>query len=255
MANIKYEKKEHIGLITFNRPKAFNALNTETLNELYDLVTEIEKDEDIYVVILTGAGRAFVAGADISEMAAKTMPEGKAFAELGQRVFEKIENLKAVTIAAINGFALGGGLELALPCDIRTATEGALLGQPEVTLGICPGFAATQRLPRLVGPAKAKELIFTGDRIDAQEAYRIGLVNCVSEDALATAFELAEVICKQAPIAVKYAKQAIDKGSACSFQAGQAIEAQLFGMCFCTNDQKNGMRAFLEKEKVTYKNE
>ncbi len=255
MANIKFEKKDHIGLITFNRPKAFNALNSETLNELYGLLLEIEKDNDLYVVILTGEGRAFVAGADIAEMAVKTLDEGRAFAELGQRVFRKIENLKPVTIAAINGFALGGGLEIALPCDIRIAAKGAQLGQPEVTLGICPGFAATQRLPRLVGPAKAKELIFTGGRIDADEAHSIGLVNRVVEDALAAAFEMAEVICKQAPIAVKYAKQAIDKGLACSFEAGQAIEAQLFGMCFCTDDQKNGMRAFLNKEKAIYKNQ
>ncbi len=254
MPNIKYQKEEHIGIITFSRPEAFNALNSETLSELDGLLAKIEADRELYVVILTGEGKAFVAGADIAEMAEKSLDQGKAFAELGQRVFVRLQRLEPVTIAALNGFTLGGGLEVAMSCDIRIAGERAKLGQPEVSLGITPGFAGTQRLPRLIGPAKAKELIFTGKPIDAAEAKRIGLVNDVAEDALAAAQQMAAEICKQAPIAVKYAKQAIDKGLESSFQSGQAIEAQLFGMCFATSDQKDGMRAFLNKEKASYNN-
>ncbi len=254
MSNIKYQKDGNVGLITFNRPQAFNALNSETLSELDALLAEIERDKELYVVIVTGEGKAFVAGADIAEMANKTLAEAKLFAELGQRVFVRLQQLEAVTIAALNGFTLGGGLEVAMSCDIRIAGERAKLGQPEVSLGITPGFAGTQRLPRLVGPAKAKELIFTGKTIDADTALRIGLVNEVAADALAAAQQMAADICKQAPIAVKYAKQAIDKGLESSFQAGQSIEAQLFGMCFATADQKDGMRAFLNKEKASYNN-
>ncbi|PID81296.1 MAG: hypothetical protein CR995_00015 [Clostridiales bacterium] len=254
MPNIKYQKEEHIGIITFSRPEAFNALNSETLSELDALLAKIEADRELYVVILTGEGKAFIAGADIAEMAEKSLGQGKAFAELGQRVLTRLQAIEPVTIAALNGFTLGGGLEVAMSCDIRIAGERIKLGQPEVSLGITPGFAGTQRLPRLIGPAKAKELIFTGKPIDGNEAKRIGLVNDVAEDALAAAKKMAADICKQAPIAVKYAKQAIDKGLESSFQSGQAIEAQLFGMCFATTDQKDGMRAFLNKEKASYNN-
>ncbi len=254
MSNIKYQKDGHVGLLTFSRPQAFNALNTETLNELDALLAQLEADRDLYVVILTGAGKAFVAGADIAEMADKILEAGKAFAELGQRVLMRLQQLEAVTIAALNGFTLGGGLEVAMACDIRIAGAGAKMGQPEVSLGITPGFAGTQRLPRLIGPAKAKELIFTGRTIDAGEAERIGLVNAVADDALVAARQMADQICQQAPISVKYAKQAIDKGLESAFQSGQSIEAQLFGMCFATADQKDGMRAFLNKEKANYNN-
>ncbi len=255
MENVKYQKNDHIGLVTFNRPKAFNALNIATLKELDELLNQIKADDDVYVVVFTGEDKAFIAGADIAEMQAMTLAEGKAFAELGQYVFDKLQKLEQITIAAINGFALGGGMELAMSCDLRIAEPRAKMGQPEVSLGITPGFAGTQRLPRLVGPAKAKELILTGDMIKAEEALRIGLINKIADDAVAEAMAMAAKILKQAPIAVKYAKQAIDKGLESSFQTGQSIEAQLFGMCFASADQKEGMRAFLNKEQAKFINE
>lgn len=250
------EKQEKICIVKINNPQAMNALNSAVLKELDAAVDQIKNDPDTAVVILTGEGRAFVAGADISEMAGMNAAEGKAFGELGASVFRKIEMLDKPVIAAVNGFALGGGCELAMACDIRIASAKAKLGQPEVGLGITPGFSGTQRLPRLVGPGKAKELIYTADIIDAAEALRIGLVNRVTEPEtlMQTALAMAAKIAKKAPIAVKYSKEAINRGLETDMDTAIALEASLFGLCFSTEDQKTGMTAFLEKKEAEYKN-
>lgn len=256
MNHLIIEKQEKICILKINNPQAMNALNSAVLKELDAAVEQIKRDPDIAVVILTGEGKAFVAGADISEMAGMNAVEGKAFGELGASVFRKIEMLDKPVIAAVNGFALGGGCELAMACDIRIASAKAKLGQPEVGLGITPGFSGTQRLPRLVGPGKAKELIYTADIIDAAEALRIGLVNQVTgpEALMQTALAMAAKIAKKAPIAVKYSKEAINRGLETDMDTAIAIEASLFGLCFSTQDQKTGMTAFLEKKEAGYKN-
>lgn len=254
-ANLLFENQEGIGLVTINRPKALNALNQATLEELDKLADLIAKDTDIKVVILTGSGeKAFVAGADITEMQHKTAIEGRNFGKLGQAVFNKIENLPQPVIAAVNGFALGGGCELAMSCDIRIASDRAKFGQPEVTLGITPGFAGTQRLARLVGKGRAKELLYTGDVIDANEAYRIGLVNKVAaaDELMTTARTMAEKIMSRAPIAVQLCKAAVNEGLDTDLETGVAYEAEVFGLCFATNDQKEGMSAFVEKRKASF---
>ncbi|WIF95689.1 short-chain-enoyl-CoA hydratase [Caminicella sporogenes] len=250
-----FEKKENIAVIKFNRPKALNALNTQVLEELDKLIDCIKNDKQIYVAIFTGEGKAFVAGADISEMANFNADEGRRFSILGQRVFRKLELMEKPVIAAVNGYALGGGCEFAIACDIRVASEKAKFGQPEVTLGITPGFAGTQRLSRLVGIAKAKELIFTGDMIDAEEAKRIGLVNKVvpHEKLMEESMNLAKKICERAQLAVRYSKMAINKGLDVDLDSGNDIEASYFGLCFATEDQKEGMKAFLEKRKAEFK--
>ncbi|RKD20905.1 enoyl-CoA hydratase [Caminicella sporogenes DSM 14501] len=250
-----FEKKENVAVIKFNRPKALNALNTEVLEELDKLIDCIKNDEQIYVAIFTGEGKAFVAGADISEMANFNADEGRRFSILGQRVFRKLELMEKPVIAAVNGYALGGGCEFAIACDIRVASEKAKFGQPEVTLGIIPGFAGTQRLSRLVGIAKAKELIFTGDMIDAEEAKRIGLVNKVvpHEKLMEESMNLAKKICERAQLAIRYSKMAINKGLDVDLDSGNDIEASYFGLCFATEDQKEGMKAFLEKRKAEFK--
>ncbi|QXM07214.1 short-chain-enoyl-CoA hydratase [Crassaminicella indica] len=254
---IQMVQQERIAVLKLNRPKALNALNSEVLKELELAVDQLEADNNVDVVIITGEGKAFVAGADISEMKDLGAEEGRVFGNLGQRVFRKIEKMEKPVIAAVNGFALGGGCELAMCCDIRIASKKAKFGQPEVGLGIIPGFSGTQRLPRLVGIAKAKELIFTGDIIKAEEAERIGLVNKVvdPEELMNEAMDLAKRIAKNAQRAVRYANIAINRGVETDIETGIEIEADLFGLCFATKDQKEGMTAFVEKRKAVFKGE
>ncbi len=253
--NLIFENQDGIGIITINRPQALNALNADTMAELDALVDAIAKDPSVKVVIITGAGdKAFVAGADIAYMQPLSAAEGRAWGKAGQAVFDKIENLPQPVIAAVNGFALGGGNELAMACDIRIASEKAKFGQPEVTLGITPGFGGTQRLPRLVGKGRAKELLYTGDMIDAAEAYRIGLVNKVvaPEELMDAAKALARKIMSRSPVAVAMCKAAVNEGIDADLQTGVAYEAEVFGLCFATGDQKEGMAAFLEKRKPAF---
>jgi enoyl-CoA hydratase len=236
--------------VTINRPKVLNALNAATLTELGDAMRALQADASVRVVILTGAGeKAFVAGADINELAALTPDAGKAHAELGQRVFELVERLGKPVIAAVNGFALGGGCELAMACTVRLAADTAKFGQPEVKLGLTPGFAGTQRLPRLVGKGRAMELVLGGAMIDAAEAFRIGLVNRVVPAAalLDEARALARAWAANAPVAMRYAMEAIAHGLETSFAEGSFVEASLFGLAFATDDMREGTRAFLEK--------
>ena len=257
MTNILLEKKGLIAVATINRPKALNALNSEVLTDLDELVSTVKADADIRALVITGSGeKAFVAGADIGEMSTLTKEGGEAFGKHGNNVFRAIETLPIPTIAAVNGFALGGGCELALSCDIILASEKAKFGQPEVGLGITPGFSGTQRLPRRVGVAKAKELIFSGRMIKADEAKEIGLVNAVyaPEALMDGALEMAKSFTKNAPIAVKYAKACIDRGMQMDIDGGIAVENELFAMCFATADQKEGMGAFLEKRPAAFRN-
>lgn len=255
---LKFILKEYVGnvlIIKINNPGALNALNSEVLTEIGQAFDEASKDDNINAIILTGEGKAFVAGADISEMSTLNAEQGKLFGEHGAGVFRKIEVMPKAVIAAVNGFALGGGCELAMACDIRIASEKAKFGQPEVTLGITPGFSGTQRLSRLVGLGKAKELIFTGNIIGAKEAKDIGLVNEVVEPdkLMETALEMAKKIASNAQIAVRYSKEAIDRGYQTDITTAIDIEANLFGLCFATEDQKEGMKAFLEKRKAEFK--
>ena len=253
--NILFAVEDGIATITINRPKALNALNQATVSELKDVVEKVAADKAIKVVIITGAGaKSFVAGADIKEMASKNAAEGREWGQFGQNVFTEIENLPQPVIAAINGFALGGGCELACACDFRYAAENAKFGQPEVGLGITPGFGGTQRLPRVVGRGYGKEMIFRANMIDAQEAHRIGLVNKVvpQEELMDTCKKVAKEIMGNAPIAVQLAKTAINRGINCDVVTGIAYEAEVFGLCFSTADQKEGMAAFCEKRKATF---
>ncbi len=254
--NVVLEKHDHIVTLSFNRPQVLNALNGDVLTELNKALDEIKDDKEIHVVVITGYGKAFVAGADISEMKDKTPEEGRRFAELGLSVFRKIELMEKPVIAAVNGFALGGGCELAMSCDIRIASEKAKFGQPEVGLGIIPGFAGTQRLSRLVGIGKAKELIFTAKIIDAVEAERLGLVNKVvaHDQLMLEVITLAESIVSKAQSAIRYSKTAINRGAESDIETGMLIEKDLFGLCFATEDQKEGMTAFLEKRKANFNN-
>ncbi|KHO30901.1 short-chain-enoyl-CoA hydratase, partial [Clostridium tetani] len=249
--NLILEKDGKIAVLTINRPDALNALNSELLKELDYAIDCLAEDDEVLAVVLTGAGKAFVAGADIGEMKDLTVSEGRKFGVLGNRVFRKLETLEKPVIAAVNGFALGGGCEISMACDIRIASEKAKFGQPEVGLGITPGFGGTQRLPRLVGPAVAKELIYTADIIGAEEALRIGLINKIVEkdELLDKAKEMANKIANNAPIAIKLCKSAINRGVQCDIDTGIAFEAEVFGECFSTEDQKEGMTAFLEKRK------
>ncbi|VBB07035.1 enoyl-coa hydratase/isomerase signature [Lucifera butyrica] len=253
--NLLFEKDNGIGMITINRPKALNALNGATLSELDALCDQLAKDNSVKVVIVTGSGeKAFIAGADITEMQPMSAVEGRNWGKFGQAVFNKLENLPQPVIAAVNGFALGGGCELAMACDIRIASEKAKFGQPEVTLGITPGFGGTQRLPRLVGKGRAKELLYTGDMIDAAEAYRIGLVNKVvpPEELLTVAKGMAAKILSRAAVAVQLCKAAVNEGMDMDLDSGVAYEAEVFGLCFATADQKEGMTAFTEKRKANF---
>ncbi|XWE63948.1 short-chain-enoyl-CoA hydratase [Sporomusa sphaeroides] len=244
-------------MITLNRPKALNALNSELLTELNGLLDEIAQDDSVKVVIITGSGdKAFVAGADIAEMQNISPLEGRAFGKFGQAIFNKLENIPQPVIAAVNGFALGGGCELAMACDIRIASDKAKFGQPEVGLGIVPGFGGTQRLPRLIGKGRAKELLYTADMINAEEAYRIGLVNRIvaADELLSTAKELAEKIMARAQAAVRLCKAAVNTGMDTDLESGIAYEAEVFGLCFATADQKEGMSAFIGKRKPNFSN-
>ncbi len=255
-SNVLVSHEGSVAVVKMNRPKALNALNSETLTELAQIFKALEADENVHVIVVTGEGKAFVAGADISEMADLTAEEGRAFARLGQAVFSQIERCIKPTIAAINGFALGGGCELALSCDIRLASINAKFGQPETGLGITPGFAGTQRLPKVVGVAKAKELIYTSGVIGSEEALRIGLVNHVYEaDALMDeTMKMAQKIAGNGQLAVRYSKSAIDTGLNMNAAAGSTIEESYFGLCFASDDQKGAMKAFLNKEKYTFTN-
>ena len=253
---IRYEKKDNIALVTIDRPEALNALNSTVIAELEQVVTELENDGTVRDMILTGEGRSFVAGADIGEQYPLDLDGGRRWGQRGSALFRRMEKLEFPTIAAVNGFALGGGCELAMSCDIILASEKAKFGQPEVGLGITPGFSGTQRLPRRVGVAKAKELIFSGRMVKADEAERIGLVNAVyaPEALLDGAMEMARSFAKNAPIAVKYAKACIDRGMQTDIDSGIACENELFAMCFATADQKEGMSAFLEKRTAEFQN-
>ncbi len=248
------EKKDHVCILTINRPEALNALNSEVLDALDKAVDTVLADDDVRVIILTGAGRAFVAGADIGEMAELDMTAGRAFGNVGQKLFRKIEQAEKPTIAAVNGFALGGGCELALACDMRIASEHAVFGQPEVGLGITPGFSGTQRLAAVIGKAKAAEMILTANNINAQAAAELGLVNRTvpAEKLMEEAEALAAKIASNAPLAVKWSNSAIKRGLETDIDSGIAIEADLFGMCFATADQKEGMKAFLERRKPVF---
>ncbi|MCF6462247.1 short-chain-enoyl-CoA hydratase [Clostridium sp. Cult1] len=252
---ILFEKDKNIGVLSINRPDALNALNSDVLDEINNVIDMIIEDDQVHILIVTGEGRAFVAGADISEMKDMDMFKARKFAEKGLKLFRKVELMEKPVIAAVNGFALGGGCELAMCCDIRIASPKAKFGQPEVGLGIIPGFAGTQRLSRIVGLAKAKELIFTADMIDAEEAYRIGLVNKVvpEEDLMDEAMAMANKILSKGQIAVRFAKVAINRGIETDIETGMDIERDLFGLCFATEDQKEGMDAFLMKRKPNYK--
>lgn len=253
--NLKFEVSENICTITMSRPKALNALNTETLEELGQALDLIGKDKNVQLLVITGEGKSFVAGADIVEMRDKTPGEAASFSKFGADVFRRIEKLEMPVIAAVNGFALGGGCELAMCCDIRIASEKAKFGQPETGLGITPGFSGTQRLARLVGPGKAKELIFSCRVIDGREAERIGLANqVVQPDALMeTVYGLANEILSKGQIAVRYSKEAINRGYETDMDTAMDIEKNLFSLCFATVDQKEGMTAFTEKRKAEFK--
>lgn len=253
--NILLEIDGGLAQITINRPKELNALNRATMLELDDAIKSLVDDQSVGALIITGGGeKAFVAGADISEMVDMGPLQAKEWSRLGQQVFSRIENFPRPVIAAINGFALGGGCELAMACDIRLASEKAKFGQPEVNLGIIPGFAGTQRLTRLVGKGQAKIIIFSGDIISAEEALRIGLVDKVvaAEELMAFAKTLASKIMTKAPLAIGQAKTAINKGIEMDSELAFVFEAETFGMCFTSADQKEGMRAFLEKRKPTF---
>ncbi|MGB3210120.1 MAG: enoyl-CoA hydratase-related protein [Desulforhopalus sp.] len=255
--NILIEKDSGIATLTINRPKSLNALNKETLEEMLACCKELRTDRSVQVLILTGAGdRSFVAGADISYMQGLDTAGGKDFGRLGHAVTRTIENLPQPVIAAINGFALGGGCELAISCDIRLASDNAKFGQPEVNLGVIPGFGGTQRLPRLIGKGLASELLFSGKIIDAAEAGRIGLVNrVVSQDDLMTECrELAEMICSRGPAAVRLCKEVVNNGMEMDLHRACSYEADLFALCFSEDEQKEGMTAFLEKRPPDFQN-
>lgn len=255
--NLLIKTADGIATLTVNRPQSLNALNREVLKELECALYELELDAAVKVVILTGTGeKAFVAGADIKEMVDMSSYEGHNFALQGQRVMLFIEKMRKPVIAAVNGFALGGGLELALACDFIYASEKAKLGFPEVTLGIMPGFGGTQNLARLIGPNKANELIFSGKMITAQKACEWGVVNevCASADLLAKALETAAAIAQVGLLGVAYAKDAIANGLNMTKDDGFRYEASLFGVLFATEDQKEGMGAFVEKRKAMFKN-
>ncbi len=253
--NLLYEKRDRIGFITFNRPKVLNALNRQTMEELNQILLAVREDEDVRVLLLTGAGeKSFVAGADISELAVQTPVSGRDTALFGQSVLHRLETLGKPSIAAINGFALGGGCEVALACSMRLASKTAKLGQPEVKLGILTGYGGSQRLSRLCGKGVAHELCLTGEMISADEALRIGLVNHVYEPAelLPAAEALAKKIIANAPLAVRFTMEAIERGVEMPQEEGQFLEATLFGICASTEDMREGTRAFLEKRPAQF---
>jgi enoyl-CoA hydratase len=253
---IRYEKQGNLAIAAINRPEALNALNGTVLQELSQVVAEVENDAEVRAFILTGEGRAFVAGADIGEQNALDVASARKFSQFGSSIFRRIEKLEIPTIAAVNGFCLGGGCELAMSFDIILASEKAKFGQPEVGLGITPGFSGTQRLPRRVGVAKAKELLFSGRMITAAEAEKIGLVNAVypAEELMNATMEMAKSFTKNAPVAIKYVKASVDRGMQMDIDGGIALENELYAMCFATEDCKEGLSAFLEKRPAEFKN-
>ncbi len=248
---------EQVCIVTINNPDSLNALNSQIIDQLSEVFDQLNSNSGVKCIIITGAGRAFVAGADILEMSSMDATEAREFGVKGAGLFRKIEKLSKPVIAAVNGFALGGGCELALACDIRVASEKAKFGQPEVSLGIIPGFSGTVRLAKITGMAVAKELIYTGKVIDATEALRVGLVNAVvpAEELINAATEMALKISANAPVAVKFAKEAINSAYDCDTDRAIEIENNLFGLCFSTEDQKEGMKAFMEKRKPDFKNQ
>lgn len=253
--NIKYEEKEGVAIITFNRPKALNALNNDLLSELSIALDEVEGNEDIRVLILTGAGeKAFVAGADINELAKLNPLEAKLLSERGHSILAKIESMPKPVIAAVNGFALGGGSEIALACDFRYASATAKFGLPEINLGIMPGYGGTQRLPRLIGMGMAKELMLTGKMIDATEAKEIGLVNKVfeAENLMAKTMDTAKEISKKGKVAIRAIKQSINWGCDESLNTGNSIETNHFALVMVSEDAKEGMSAFVEKRPANF---
>jgi len=254
--NLLYEKRDGIAYITFNRPKVLNALNRKTIEELHQVLVDARDDASVRVVILTGGGeKAFVAGAEINGLAQQTPVEGKEFSVYGQNVARLLETMGKPSICAINGFALGGGCEVALCCSIRIASKNAKLGQPEVKLGIIPGYGGSQRLARLCGKGVAHELCLAGEMIGAEEAQRIGLVNHVYEpaDLLPAAEAMARKIIEKAPVAVKYCMEAIERGAEMPLEEGLFLEATLFGLCCATEDMREGTKAFLEKRAPQFK--
>lgn len=254
--NLIYELNGRIGTVIINRPDKLNALNAEAKNELRKLFGQIKTDTEVDVVVISGAGqKAFVAGTDIKELTELDGESGKEFSAKGQEVFDLIENLGKPVIAAVNGYALGGGCELALACHIRIASENAKFGQPEVNLGVIPGYGGTQRLARLVGRGRAMELILTGAQIDAQEAIRIGLVNKVVPlaDLLQTARDMAGVIAAKSQYAIRMALKGVNITEEVSLTEGQRLEASLFGLCCDSEDMKEGTKAFLEKRAPVFK--
>ena len=251
MGFVNYEVKGMTGIITINRPEALNALNSAVLDDLSAVLDSVDQ-EAVRALVITGAGdKSFVAGADIGEMSTLTKAEGEAFGKKGNDVFRRIETFPLPVIAAINGYALGGGCELSMSCDIRICSDNAMFGQPEVGLGITPGFGGTQRLARLVGMGMAKQMIYTARNIKADEAFRIGLVNAVytQEELLPAAEKMAGQIAMNAPIAVRACKKAVNDGLQVDMDKAIVVEEKLFGSCFETLDQKEGMGAFLEKRK------
>lgn len=254
--NILLEKKNSIAYVTVNRPKVLNALNSATLEELRAAFTDIKADREIRVVIFTGAGeKAFIAGADINELAQRDAVSGKEYAARGQSVLDFIENLGKPVIACINGFALGGGCEIALACTMRLASDNAKLGQPEVKLGIIPGYGGSQRLPRLIGKGLANQILLTGEMITAQEAHRVGLVNEVTAPAelIPRAEAIAAKIIANAPLAVQYTLEAVNRGMEMPLAEGLYLETALFGVACATEDKKEGTAAFLEKRPAVFK--
>lgn len=252
MEFVTYKIEGQVGIVTINRPKALNALNSQVLDDLNEVIDSVDTDA-VRCLILTGAGeKSFVAGADIGEMSTLTKAEGEAFGKKGNDIFRKLETLPIPVIAAVNGFALGGGCEISMSCDIRICSDNAVFGQPEVGLGITPGFGGTQRLARLVGPGMAKQMIYTARNIKSDEALRIGLVNAVytQEELMPAAKKMAAGIAKNAPIAVRNCKKAINDGLEVTMDEAIVLEEKLFGDCFESYDQKEGMAAFLEKRKV-----
>jgi enoyl-CoA hydratase len=255
--NLTVTAKDRVAFVTINRPDKLNAMNAATKAELLELFNELKNDSSIDIVILTGAGeKSFVAGTDIGELGALDASSGKEFSEKGQELLNLIENLGKPVIAAVNGYALGGGCEIAMACHIRIASENAKFGQPEVSLGIIPGYGGTQRLARLVGRGRAMEMILTGNQIDASEALRIGLVNKVVPlgELLPTAETVARTILSKGQVAIRMALRAVNMAHETTQSDGQALEATLFGVCCGTEDFKEGTQAFLQKRKPEFKN-
>ncbi len=253
--NLLIERDGAVAILTFNRPKVLNALNTQTLTELSSALAAFKDDAEIRAIVLTGSGeKSFIAGADINELAVQTPIEGKEHARRGQLTFDAIENLGKPVIAAVNGFALGGGCELAMACTIRISADTARFGQPEINLGIIPGYAGSQRLPRLVGKGIALEILLTGDMISASRAFEIGLVNRVvpAAELMTEAKKLAQMLASKAPIATRYIIEAVNQGLDAPLTVGQYVETALFGAIASSADMKEGTKAFLEKRKAVW---